>query len=266
MENKDVLNKMEEIYNLFYKNLKKDESIINSNSKIKYIFSYSMVLFDYGLDIVNLQKLNRNGSIEAISRDLLECYSYIKRLLYYYNIGEKQYYDYVKFLVYEDMEQNRKIYNSLKEDRTIDDFSRRDNDMKDILMLFENLIERFFEDEATKIDKNNREESLLNILKTIKNCNENKFNENKVHRVGWAIENNNFIKEINNNKPYDGSYTPYRRLCHHTHNSISSIQERTVCFENTIFIPNNYSDNIPAALVLDYCCMEDINQEILKLL
>ncbi len=164
------------------------------------------------------------------------------------------------------MVQDIKIYNALSTDNTIKDLPKRDKEIESILIRFENLLKEYFPTEYTRIDANNKKQSMFILIRHLKNNFDNIFPENKDKAlfIGKSLETNNAWKsEDKNGFCYDESYVIYRSLCHSTHNSISSVQDRTV--RDGYYMFNNDRPNVAAALSLDYWCMRDIYEQVLEI-
>lgn len=263
-EKKELCTQINALYDLYFnKIIPKYVNKINSNSNLKYINSYIMVTFGYGKEIALLQQLEWNNSIQSLSRDLLECYSYAKKLISLYD-NVSDFNEYIKNLILIDMKQDLKIYYALISDTTIHDSKKKDSDIHSIIVRFENLLKKYFPEAANSIDIRNKNKSIFKIIRKLKEAYDNKFPENndKSKFIGSMLENNVAWKN-SETSCYDGCYIIYRELCHMTHNSISSIQARTV--RDGLYMLNNDSPNVAAALSLDYWCMRDIYEEMIRI-
>ena len=255
----DKNNNIIELYGKFIKALENNADKINDDPKLKYICGYSIVLFDYGMDIATLKQSNRNASIEPLSRDLLECYAVIKNLISRY-ANDNKFNEYVKFLLYEDMSQDRSIYFELKTDNTFIDVETKNKQLNGILMQFKKTISEYFPDEAKNIALNDLATTVFYAFKNIKTQYSNKFQGNKTIRFGDAIKDNEAWTRENKGISYEGSFTVYRTMCHLTHNTISSISERTIRSGYAMF--NTESRNILPALCLDFWCLKEVYEEL----
>ncbi len=83
-EKEELCKHIHNLYEINFKAITENVNKINSDNKLKYINAYIMVMFGYGKEIALLQQLKWNNSIESLSRDLLECYAYLKKLISLY--------------------------------------------------------------------------------------------------------------------------------------------------------------------------------------
>ena len=234
--------------------------------KLNYAFAYSILLFDYGLDMVELNKQTRYASILALGRDFLECYRHCKSLLEKYPTPD-DYSKYVRFLYANDMEQDRKIYNSITSshpntgDPTF--YSDMGKQTTEIINGITRTIETIFPERKDDIDPNNLWESLRIIIEDLFSQYKH-FDADKARKVGEALKKNSAYMKINEGKPIEGCYTIYRLQCHATHSSISSVIERTI--KDGIFTFNNKGNNIDETLLLVLHCLQDILDDTKQLI
>lgn len=209
---------------------------LSKNKNIKYILVHLLTIFGYAKDVSILQQMGWNNSITNITRDLLECYAYAKKLIGLY--GSSTYEDYVRNLVINDMDQDKRIYLSLCSDSTIVDIAKRDSEAQTYIQRFENLITEYFQNKSSEISLSNKESDILKIIKDLKKEYNRKYPENndKSALISEAIQNNKLLQD------YDGSKVLYKALCHSTHNTLSSLEERTL--RNGFFMMNNCTYNI----------------------
>lgn len=216
-ERMEYAQKINELYDALVPVMAPYGDKLNGNSSAKYIFEYLLVVFGYAKEIATLQLLNWNNSIQGITRNLLECYAYAKKLIQLY--GTADYDDYVLNLIVIDMEQDRKIYNSLVSDTTIQDTTRRDFDANSYVSRFQSLIAQHFTNRTSEIIEADKIVSIMRIIKDLKREYDGKYPENKDKSVliSYAINSNNLISS------YEDASTVYKLLCHYTHNTISSL-------------------------------------------
>lgn len=258
----EFINHFNTLYQEFCESLKSNCDKFNADNKLKIIGAYSGILFGYCKEIEILLSTNWYTSIVPLTRDLLECYASIKKLIFCYP-NQVDFDEYYKYLVFMDILQDKKIYEQLETDTTINDFISRDQEMKRFLARFENLLQKHFPTEAVGIDQNNLKDTIFPIINRINNMNYKNDRANyptKSNFIGDMLINNEAWKKASGGVPYEKSYTIYSTLCHSTHNNISSVEERTV--DNGYFKLNNESSHIEAILSLAYYCGLDALEEL----
>ena len=249
---------IDELYEKLIPSLSGSENILNDTPSAKCILQHLLVVFGYAKDISILQLTSWNNSISGLTRNLLECYASAKKMITLYDTPD--YEDYICNLVVLDMEQDRKIYNALLADTTIADESKRQSDANSYIVRFENLINTYFPHRYADIDPANRIGSILEIVKLQKKEYDAKYAENtdKSTMIATAIKGNTYILD------YDGGNILYRLLCHHTHNTLSSLDDRTI--RNGIYMMNNATTDLLGCVQLAYYCMLDSYDEFMKIL
>lgn len=170
--------------------------------------------------------------------------------------------DYLNYLYFKDIYQDKIIYEQLENDKTIIDTDRRDEELKKLLLRFENLINTRFPSYSVNIDQNNLQATIFIIIKLIYNFydkdREKYPRENKF--VADMLFQNKAWKTATGGTPYEKSYTIYSTLCHSTHNTLSSVEDRTI--NNGYFMLNNQPSQIEAILSLAYYCAVDTLEDL----
>lgn len=261
VQNKNNLSKkIVSIYNEYITYLQSHTDVLQNDVELKIITIYSNVLFGYLREIEILIKTDWYTSIENMTRDILECYAIIKKMFSVH--GTMQFNEFYKYLILNDMDQDKKIHNDLKADPTIYDESQRSIDIATFEKRFTNLITEHFPVRISEIDESNLMDSLKRIINSL--LKEEPYKQfssiSKNDFIAKALQNNKAITNENYGKIYPGCSVIYRELCHSTHNSISSIESRTI---NSGFIMlNNPTKNTLQAVSLSYFCVLDVFNEI----
>lgn len=253
---------MKTLYKEFVDMPKRYAPKINADKNIKVILSYSIVLFDYAVDVDTLNAQHRYSSIIHMSRSLLECYAIIKKLLHQYP-NPTDFQDFYNDLIVLDMVQDLSICKDIDDDNSID-ATKRSALKSNYLQRLEKLLTQYFGGET--IDQTDKEESIRKIILSLKANYDKRFdlNTKKNAFVEWALEDNKVWKQLHQGDAYEGSKIIYRSMCHFTHLSLSSIQERVVkagSFCSNTDVPNN-----AAAMSLVITCAHDIYNELNALL
>lgn len=236
-------------------------SKINQSSKLKNQCFYSSIIFGYGKEISTLQQLNWNTSVEALGRDLLEGYSIFKRFTEFFSDNQKSK-GYFEYLVAIDLEQDKKIFNAIKSDSTYQDEQRRTQEMIMHLTRFENVIRQYFPEDAVHINHQELESSLINTINSIYKRMKLLYHLEKHEAVSRALKANNEWKRDSGGSHYEGADVIYRALCHSTHQSISSVEDRLIHDGNVIL--NYPSKNILGLLSLVFYCLKDSLSDLKK--
>lgn len=241
------------IYELLCKNADK----INSNEKIKRIVSIVLMLIPYMEGVTDLVSNNiyrpKCNSIIPICRTFLEGYSiFVGFCENYYDTLEFQ--KYLRGIIINDMNQDKKIYNLLKKDDKLDKTK-----LKDVLETYHiawlKNINEYFPNETKNIDESNVEKSLIDIIKNLYKDNELK---DISPRIARALNESCVFDEYGNS--YDESSIVYGSLCRETHFNISAIDETTV--QNGYFVMQSELTRQKITVCLFY--IANCSKEIIK--
>jgi len=254
----NIIDQLQDAINeaLIYLGDRKNE--ISSDVRVKCIVAYITGAMSYvnGTKILMAQK--QFDSVLPLCRSFLEMYAIVCYLMEKYNT-QTEFDDYLKKLIVDDMEQDRKVYNSFKSDVTIQSEKTRRQDLESYIQRWENFINQYFPLEVGNIDQNNKELSVINIVKRLYSQYQNQYQNicgDKSQFIGSALKNNKaFLSEFGHE--YDGSYVLYRLLCNETHGNIGAVDVRTS--HNGYFSINISNEN--RAMASAQCmlwCLKDI--------
>ena len=180
---------------------------------------------------------------------MLECYAHAQKLIQLY--GSDDYKDYVCNLAIMDMEQDRKTYESMKNDSTIISFESRDSDAATYIVRFETLIVKYFPHKISAISESDKGSSITAIIRALHAEYNGKYPDNKAKHllVAKAIQRNKYTSA------YDGTEVVYRQLCHFSHSTFSSFEDRAV--RGGYFAVNNATKSLLPCLQFAYYCLKD---------
>jgi hypothetical protein len=255
----DYCSRINTLHEEYQEVLKDNLELLNKTTKLKYICAYASIVFGYGKEIAILQDMNWNTSVEPMGRDLLEGYSIFKKMVDKYD-DEAEFEAFVRYLIAIDLDQDLKIYYEIKRDRTYVDIIKKGNTLKTFLVRFENVINRYYPEEANNIDLHNKEASLKKIIENIYEQYEKIYRETKNISIGKALMSNGEWKIDSGGFGYEGAYSVYRSLCHATHQSISSVEDRLITHGH--FTLNKPSKNTVATVCLVYYCLRDVLSDL----
>jgi len=254
------------LYQEYYDALKCNCDKFNADNKLKIIGAYSGILFGYCKEIEILLSANWYTSLIPLTRDLVECYATLKKLISCFPI-QADFDDYYKYLVFTDILQDKTIYQQLETDKTITDTVKRDQELDNFLARFENLLKKNFPAESIGIDPNNLKVTIFSVIDKINNQrykNDKTNYPSKSQLVGDMLYQNVAWRKASGGSPYEKSYAIYSTLCHATHNNLSSVEERTI--NNGYFMLNNQPSHIEAVMSLAYYCALDVKEGFLTIL
>lgn len=248
---------------LIYEDDKKDK--IKSDKRVKYIVAYITGAMSYANGVKILMKEKQYDSVLPLCRAFLEMYAPICYMIENFN-DVTEFDNYLKKLIVIDMMQNKKMYNSLKNDITITDEEERESILKEIISFWETRIINYFSDKSGNIIEEDKEKSIVHIINGLNKEYSGKCNNipsEKNTFIGDALKNNEaFQKEFG--KLHGSSYVVYRFLCNETHGNIGNVEERTI--SNGYFsINESTEDNAMAFTQCMILCLKDISYKFNKM-
>ena len=234
------------------------ESIINNSERLKELELLIISATSYADSISILIKECKYDSVLPVGRAFLELYpSIIYMLESFSNLSEFD--NYFKKLVVDDMTQDVLIYKSIKEDITIPESITKDADLASYIVRWENMINCYFPNRNSEIDKIEKEDSLIQIIQSLEKSFKKQYGKvcgKKNTFIGDAIIKNKQIISVLG-RPYESSYTIYRLLCSECHGNIGALDTRVIT--NGAFVPNIGSKNNATAVAgLIYWSLKDI--------
>ena len=245
--------------NEFYKwLLSQDESYLNSNDKLKYVLSYTMLLFEYAKDISTLIEQTRYSSVLSLCRDFLECYMHVQSLIDRFS-SESDFNWYKEKIYVLELKQTQLTYKALKTDGTFQ--GQPSVALQKNLDWMKHLLAIHFPDEYRNLNGNDMENAILDAIKSLRRT-YGVDNESIGKNIGCVLENNQTLITYNNGNTFDGCYTIYNSLCYSTHSNISTVLERTIDFSKNTFIPNTPQPNTETALRIIVLCLEDVKKNV----
>lgn len=215
----DFCSKIEDLYFHSIVLIGQKGSKIESDERLRYLTSFSVVLFGYLNEIAFLQKHNHNTSLEPLLRDSLECYSFIKEIEENFDDFD----DYKKFLILTDLEQDMKIYADMQS--VVTKSQKLKDEIKNLIDRVKNRIKAEFPQEFAYFQNDEIAEIKQLITAQSKLI---PFKNNITDRVNNAVPKNEALKNDNNGNPHESASSIYRNLCSSTHCNLSSIENRII--------------------------------------
>lgn len=236
-----------------------DEIVADENKEVLILYTNGCSAFAIGANRVYTDEAY--DSIYPITRSFLESYSQFKILCSFW--GTPNFEDYFRFLLLEEMNDDRKAYNALVEDDSISDSQRKQSDLSSYYERFNNLFAKYFPNRI--INQDDIVSSINKELNSLWKEYKEKYSDfiTKGCRVQYALKNNNACR-AKTGKMYDGISFVYRILSSESHSAIGALDSR--CTKEGLHSINNYTDNILACINLIEICLNDIELEWSKLL
>lgn len=236
-----------------------DEINSDKNKKLLVMYTIACSSLAGGTDCVYSN--GNYDSVFTITRSFVEGYSQFKILCSFW--GTPSFEGYFRFLLLEDMIEDKKSYDALREDDSIIDLQKKQIDLDSYYERFSNLFSQYFPN--TVIDQNNIILSTNRKLEVLWKKYNKKYPQYKykVNRVQYALSNNDAYKRITGEK-YDGASFVYRKLCAESHLTIGALDNRSV--NEGVLSINKYTDDVVACINLVEICLNDMELEWSKIL